>query len=453
MRYQLSGDVSDESAQALGRQVGAEAIMSGSLTNLGAAYRFRIKVINVETAAIEAQFAFTVQNDAQTAYLLTGKMPEPAPAPTPQPAPKPAPVVTPASSGGMTQAASGLKSTADWLAANAKAGGNYVITLDWNEQAPPLRFSYNNQNVTITLKAAGGQREVTFDTAAPSAPLFTVGAGVTLIIEENVVLKGLPEKSKPLVSVDGGAFTLNGGTLKDNKTSDNGGAVLVAGGGAFTMQGGAITGNTSNKWGGGVFVTGGTFTMNSGAISGNTASSGDGGVFVTFSGSAFTMKGGTISSNTSSSGGGGVSVSTSGTFTMHNGAISGNTASSGGGVFVTFSGSGFTMQGGSISGNTADNDGGGVSVAFSDSGFTMQGGAISGNTAGSGGGVSVFFSSAFTKSGADGVIYGSDAPAGQANKAARAAAVYVDDGRKRETTARTSTALDTQKSGPSGGWE
>jgi hypothetical protein len=35
MNLQLSGDVSDDSAQAIGKQLGAQAIVTGSLTNLG----------------------------------------------------------------------------------------------------------------------------------------------------------------------------------------------------------------------------------------------------------------------------------------------------------------------------------------------------------------------------------------------------------------------------------
>ncbi|MDR2518436.1 MAG: CsgG/HfaB family protein, partial [Spirochaetaceae bacterium] len=193
MNLQLSGDVSDESAQAIGRQLGAEAIISGSLTNLGTAYRFRIKAINVETAVIEAQFAFTVQNDAQTAYLLTGKMPEPAPAPAPTPAP-------PAASAGLQAGLYGdsafigamsLTDALTWAARNARPNGNYVIVLGQNEAVPPISLTYNNQNITITLKALGGQKEITFNTRAPAVPMFTVFQGASLIIEENVVLTGL----------------------------------------------------------------------------------------------------------------------------------------------------------------------------------------------------------------------------------------------------------------------
>jgi hypothetical protein len=72
MNLQLSGDVSDDSAQAIGKQLGAQAIVTGSLTNLGNTYRFRVKVINVETARIEAQFSYNLGNNQQVAFLLNG---------------------------------------------------------------------------------------------------------------------------------------------------------------------------------------------------------------------------------------------------------------------------------------------------------------------------------------------------------------------------------------------
>jgi len=53
-KFQLSGDVSDESAQAIGKKLGAQLVVSGSLTKIGETYRFRTKVLNVESAAIEA---------------------------------------------------------------------------------------------------------------------------------------------------------------------------------------------------------------------------------------------------------------------------------------------------------------------------------------------------------------------------------------------------------------
>jgi TolB-like protein len=72
MNFQLSGDVSDESAQAIGRMLGAQSIVSGTLTNMGTFYRFRIRVISVETAAIQTQSSFDLRNDEQVAFLLRG---------------------------------------------------------------------------------------------------------------------------------------------------------------------------------------------------------------------------------------------------------------------------------------------------------------------------------------------------------------------------------------------
>ena len=73
MNLQLSGDVSDESAQAIGKMLGAQSIISGSLTDMRTHHRFRIRVISVETAAIQTQVSLDLRNDAQVAYLLSGE--------------------------------------------------------------------------------------------------------------------------------------------------------------------------------------------------------------------------------------------------------------------------------------------------------------------------------------------------------------------------------------------
>ena len=53
MAFQLSGEVSDESAQAIGKKYGAQSITSGKFTVLGNQYQFSIKTIRVQTATIE----------------------------------------------------------------------------------------------------------------------------------------------------------------------------------------------------------------------------------------------------------------------------------------------------------------------------------------------------------------------------------------------------------------
>jgi hypothetical protein len=161
-------------------------------------------------------------------------------------------------------------------------------------------------------------------------------------------------------------FVLDGPALKGNGGNNNMPLVDIVSNSAVELLSGAIQDNTNtyNHTGGGVRVDGGTFTMEGGTVSGNTVNSstfGGGGVYV--GGGTFTMKDGTVSGNTANGYGGGVNVDSKGTFTMEGGTVSGNTANgSGGGVDVT--GGTFTMEGGTVSGNTAYLFGGGVYVYY-----------------------------------------------------------------------------------------
>ena len=122
--------------------------------------------------------------------------------------------------------------------------------------------------------------------------------------------------------------TVTGGVITGGNASDGG---VYIDGGTFTMTGGTVAGNMATN-GGGVYLNTGTFNMTDGAISGNVATSG-GGVFVF--GGTFTMEGGTISGNTAvynnnGGKGGGVLVdgieSATGLFTMSGGTVSDNDA-------------------------------------------------------------------------------------------------------------------------------
>jgi TolB-like protein len=69
MEYQLSGEVNDETAQSIGKKLGAQTIISGSITAIGATYRMRIRAIAVETAAIQGMHNVTVAQDSTIAAL------------------------------------------------------------------------------------------------------------------------------------------------------------------------------------------------------------------------------------------------------------------------------------------------------------------------------------------------------------------------------------------------
>ena len=211
------------------------------------------------------------------------------------------------------------------------------------------------------------------------------------------------------VYVDGGGFTMSGGTIGGTKTGETNTATYGGGGvyakANFEMTGGSITGNETNR-GGGVYVTGkGSFTMSASAdgqnipsITGNNATENGGGVYVIGSSSTFKMTGGTIGgtdandANTATNGGG-VCVSKNGSFEMSGSScITNNKATSyGGGVHISYASATFTMKGGSITGNNAYKSdyistfGGGVCVGNGT--FTMTDGSITGNNAAYGGGV------------------------------------------------------------------
>ena len=191
-----------------------------------------------------------------------------------------------------------------------------------------------------------------------------------------------------------GTFNMYGGSITGNRATGDGGGVYKSGSNSsFNMYGGSITGNTANSYGGGVYVDGGGFTMTGGSIggtnendantadrgggvcvdcgkftmsasadgqnipsiTGNNATENGGGVYVIGSSSTFEMTGGSITGNNAyksdyiSTFGGGVCVG-NGTFTMTDGSITGNNAAYGGGVYTVNE---FKMSGGSITGNNA----------------------------------------------------------------------------------------------------
>jgi hypothetical protein len=70
MNFQLSGEVSDESAQFIGKKLGAQTIISGSFVPFGNMWRMRIKALEVETARIQGISTYTIKNDSLLASLL-----------------------------------------------------------------------------------------------------------------------------------------------------------------------------------------------------------------------------------------------------------------------------------------------------------------------------------------------------------------------------------------------
>ena len=278
---------------------------------------------------------------------------------------------------GVNVPGSGLAGKLSWLKNNAKSNTLYEISVDTDENIGPQNLSYNGKNgITIILNGSETMRSINLST---NGSLFTVDSGVTLILDNNITLKGNSNNSASLVGiVSDGAMIMNAGTKiigNSNKINRSSDSVSSCGGvyisnGTFTMNGGEISGNSASAYasrnlggsgyytsnalsGGGVYISGGTFTMNGGKISGNTASSSSvvrnydnyyaesdagGGVYVSYeTTSTFTMKGGEISGNHASVS---VSAKAANSFAFSGGGVCGN----------------FIMGGGVIYGNNAAMD-------------------------------------------------------------------------------------------------
>ena len=233
---------------------------------------------------------------------------------------------------------------------------------------------------------AGGDVALTQDLAAADADVgLTVRGNVVLdLAGHDITGNG---KAAVISIGNGGDLTLTNSTPASGAITGGDLGVSVCGG-AFTMNGGTISGNIN----GGVFAAcddetgvGGSVTMNGGAIVGNFAVRGGG---VRVFDSEFTMNGGVISGNAATEFGGGIMIHGCGSLAMNGGKISGNSARAGGGVCATggdFNGHAFlvgvfAMSGGDLSGNCAEEAGGGVFLDWGGAMIVRGAPVVSGNT-------------------------------------------------------------------------
>jgi hypothetical protein len=286
-----------------------------------------------------------------------------------------------------------------------------TITIN-NSLYPPIVL-HGDGTATNVIQRGSGMTAAMFDVASSGS--LTIGGSGNLTIAGNnattVAIVGvnsgiftlnsgatLTGNKFTAVSVDGGTFTMSGGTITDNSSS-NGGGVMVASGGAFNFYGGKISKNTASGVGGGIYSLGTLVVGNgsgtpyiggSSSSEGNSAASGSG---VYIAGGTFTFNNGEISNNTKQA----VDIA-KGAFTMNGGKITGGwAATGGGGVNIKPSGSdaaNFEMKGGEISGNfcqstTKGAGAGGVYVSGANASFTMSGGTIEKNI-GNAGSVTTF---------------------------------------------------------------
>ncbi|MDR1933387.1 MAG: penicillin-binding protein activator LpoB [Spirochaetales bacterium] len=75
LNFQMSGEVSDESAQSIGQMLGAQSIVSGAVSKIGPLYRVQVKAIEVQSAGVQGQWSRNVPGSATIAALTENYAP------------------------------------------------------------------------------------------------------------------------------------------------------------------------------------------------------------------------------------------------------------------------------------------------------------------------------------------------------------------------------------------
>jgi hypothetical protein len=444
--FQLNIEVDEQTAVRIGKFVGADVVVTGTIDGIGQLRRLRLKVLNVQTGVIlgTASEPFSTTLDLTPSTNVTAVFEYQSITET-----SIQPQVQIQETQVIVQQATITTNENDIDSNDVRDvidTFNVRNVNEWSNAVNSIRNGGNNRAYTInvigeisvpvgtgnTFGSVIGLR-VTLQgggilSKSANGRLIGIGGNQT-VIAENITLDG-HARSSAVVEVEGGVFRMvNGAIVKDNACTG-----VWVNGGTFDMLAGSITNNTASQshTGGGVtLVNSSTLIMQSGAtISHNNSNShwgpGAGAVYIG-RGSTFTMEGGYITGNTSNSrgnqaggvftngsfiinngevshnrnigsgiGGGGLSIE-SGTATMNGGRIQQNSTTGAGGGVSIFSNATFNLNNGIISNNRAGSTGGGINTART---FNMNGGMITDNQAvTNGGGVHSTSGAAFTKTG------------------------------------------------------
>lgn len=281
------------------------------------------------------------------------------------------------------------------------SGGNLTIvdSKQYTETKTAVNSSEPSYGNKATLSVSNNNATLTYYVTETEIVNSGTGQTAETLYKHTVsgVSGAIVGNGQPIVTVNGGTFTLESGMLRSGTNR----AVYMTNGTA-NITGGYICGFTKsysetwwqnpNEFGGAVLASGGTVNISGKAVlaansAGNGGAIGTNGQQVTLN-----ISGGIISGNTATyddaecSGGGGISVNDS-KVTMTDGYITNNVANGtkyldgGGGIYLRGGNCQFTISGGYFTANKA-NGGGALKTKADDTvNFTMAGGFFSGNAA------------------------------------------------------------------------
>jgi len=343
--FQMSGEVSDESMQAIGKKLGAQLVVSGSLTAMGEIYRIRTKVLNVESAVVEASSSADITSSENKVVILLRNTQTATQ--QPQIITEPSYYVSARGDDGNTGLSENMSlktlnnaikravdsdikkitviGTLDARSEGTKDDSNSVFYIS------PMYFTSTPDEIIITGKsgALGNERAVLSASGANKSVL-EIHSGIFRF--ENVEISGARVNFNGANYGWGTGYGFNiGYTHLTASFSLTGGRQITP---VITLGQGAIVRNNVN--GVGIGKAPRTFIVSGGEIRDN----GENGIQAS---GLLTIERGTISGNASS----GINVSSDGKVTMTNGTITRNGYN---GVFVKTGGS-FVQIGGTISAN------------------------------------------------------------------------------------------------------
>lgn len=227
------------------------------------------------------------------------------------------------------------------------------------ENKASLRSCWAGLNVLLSQEGTERTVTLTKDYKAVSTDghlLVESGKKVTLDLNGHTLNRNLGSAvNEGCVIKNQGTLIINGtggGVIKGGFSSSGGGGILNEG--TLTINGGTIKENKTTSLGAGIYnVTGKTLTLNGGVIDNNQNTTDDGGGI--YNQGTFTLTSGSITNNkvtgTSKNGGG---IYNTGTMSINGGTIQNNTAT-GKGAGIYHDGTAFNLQGSpTISSNTVN---------------------------------------------------------------------------------------------------
>jgi hypothetical protein len=111
-----------------------------------------------------------------------------------------------------------LNGSLNYLAANAITGHEYKIVFGSDGSVSPMTLSYAGKRVSITLMGDGTNRTVRLSSSSKGS-LFTIGDGLTLVLDNHITLQGHSSNNSSLIKVNsGGTVTMKGNTVISGNT-------------------------------------------------------------------------------------------------------------------------------------------------------------------------------------------------------------------------------------------